>query len=74
MEIHPLRAFRKRQKPPLSQDDLAKVFGVSRVTVTRWESGARLMDPDYLQVVAERTGIPPAKLRPDLAQVLKRPD
>lgn len=69
--IHPLVAYRKGQVPPLSQQDLADRIGVNRVTVTRWESGARKIDEEKLQIVAEKTGIALAELRPDLAERAK---
>lgn len=66
--ISPLRTFRHRQKPKLSQAALAGRLGVTRLTVTRWESGARKIDPDLVPTVAERTGIPAKELRPDLIE------
>jgi transcriptional regulator with XRE-family HTH domain len=69
-QVHPLRAFRENQDPPLSQEQLATLLGVSRVTVTRWESGTRKIDDVHVPLVSEKTGIPRAKLRPDLAALL----
>ena len=66
---HPLKAYRDRHD--LSQGDLADMLGVSRVAVTRWESGARQPDRDLLAKIAEKTGIHPADLRPDLAEIFK---
>lgn len=71
--IHPLKAFRDRQEPRLSQERLADLLGVSRATVNRWETGARKIDDEQLPAIAEKTGIAPAELRPDLAALL-RPD
>lgn len=71
--IHPLKAYRERQSPPLSQDQLAALLGVSRVTITRWESGRRKLEGDLLPLVAEKTGIAPAELRPDLAELFAEP-
>ena len=71
MKSHPLRAFRESREPPLSQEQLADFLGVSRVTVTRWELGTRRIDHEKLPSVAEKTGIAPAVLRPDLARLMR---
>lgn len=68
--VHPLKAYREKQEPPLSQEDLAILLGVTRVTVTRWESGARKMNDEIVPKVSRATGIPAAELRPDLASML----
>lgn len=68
---HPLKTFRENHTPPLSQEQLAGLLGVSRVTVTRWESGARKIDDEKLPVVSAKTGIPRTKLRPDLVALLR---
>jgi transcriptional regulator with XRE-family HTH domain len=62
---HPLTIWRKSKC--LSQREFAEMVGVDRVTVNRWESGARLIDVPWLPAVAAATGIPAARLRPDLA-------
>lgn len=67
----PLKKYREQQNPPLSQEQLAEAIGVSRVTVTRWESGKRKVGETLLSIVSEETGIPVAELRPDLAALLK---
>jgi DNA-binding XRE family transcriptional regulator len=67
--IHPLKAYRENHDPPLSQQDLADLVAVDRVTVTRWESGARKIDEKKLPTVVECTGIAAAVLRPDLAHL-----
>lgn len=66
--ISPLKAFRQKQEPKLSQAALAERLGVTRLTVTRWESGVRKIDPDLVPLVAERTGIPAKELRPDIVE------
>ena len=69
--VHPLKTFRENHQPPLSQQELATLLNVKRETVNRWESGARRVDEDKLPLVAERTGISPADLRPDLIPLAK---
>jgi transcriptional regulator with XRE-family HTH domain len=68
---HPLKEFRERQTPPLRQDQLADLLGVSKASVSRWESGARKVDRELLSKVAVRTGIAPSELRPDIADLMK---
>jgi len=62
---HPLQVWRESRQ--LKHRDLAEMFDVSRVTVLRWEAGTRRIGDRYLPVVEKMTGIPAAKLRPDLA-------
>lgn len=69
--IHPLTAFRERQAPPLSRAKLARLLGVSPASVTRWENGKRQPDKEMLPLIAERTGITPTELRPDLAELMR---
>jgi len=68
---HPLTAFRERQTPPLSRAKLAEILGVTRSTVCRWEAGLRKPDEDLLSTIAEKTGIDPGELRPDLVRALQ---
>jgi transcriptional regulator with XRE-family HTH domain len=70
--LHPLRQYRERQVPPLTQDQLAELLGVSKGTVSRWESGNRKVDDDLLPSVSEKTGISPSELRPDLVALLQQ--
>ena len=72
--VHPLKAYRDRQDPPLTQQGLADLLGVDRVTVTRWESGSRKPEAEKLPIIAEKTGIAPSDLRPDLAEAMKQPE
>ena len=66
---HPLRAYRDSRG--LTQDVLAKELGVTSISVSRWETGARQIDPTKLDLVSEKTGIPKRELRPDLAEVMR---
>lgn len=65
MTIRPLielREYRTSQKPPLSQRQMALILGVSRVTVARWEAGARRPDREYVPELSKLTGVEPAEL------------
>jgi len=70
-EPHPLRVFRENRKPPLTQGQLAELCGVTRVTVSRWETGSKKMAEGLVPTVSKRTGIPRDKLRPDLAHLMR---
>jgi transcriptional regulator with XRE-family HTH domain len=63
---HPIRAYRERQSPPLSQGEFGERVGVTRFTVMRWEGGAPI-DEKLLPAVSKETGIPARELRPDIA-------
>jgi transcriptional regulator with XRE-family HTH domain len=69
--LHPLAAYRDRQDPKMSQADLGRLLGVTRVTVHRWESGARKIDPELVASISQKTGIPGRLLRPDLASMME---
>ena len=71
---HPLKTYREKQEPPLSQADLAKLLNVSFITVWRWEAHKRSIDERLLPSVSEKTGISRDKLRPDLAELLRQPE
>jgi DNA-binding XRE family transcriptional regulator len=67
---HPLKAFRERHEPKLSQAALAETLGVNRLAVVRWETGVRKIDKSKLSDVSSKTGIPTKELRPDLAELM----
>jgi transcriptional regulator with XRE-family HTH domain len=69
--IHPLKAYRERQSPPLSQDELATLLGVSKASISRWETGERKPELELLPGIREKTGILPEQMRPDMAAVLR---
>ena len=69
-ELHPLKKFRKKQSPPLSPADLARLLGVSRSYVLRLENGERKPGRELLPVIKKKTGIEPRALRPDLAEAM----
>ncbi len=72
MGTHPLRVFREKQSPPLSQATLAKMLGVSRPYLHRIEKGARQPGRDLLPIITEKTGIAPRELRPDWSEAVER--
>lgn len=50
------------------------LLGVSKPTVSRWESGERKIADELLGKVVEVTGIPARQLRPDLADLMAPPE
>lgn len=68
---HPIKAYRERQMPPLSQGQLGKDIGVTRFTILRWEKGWPI-DVEKLSDVVKVTGIPAKELRPDITDKLER--
>lgn len=70
--IKALKDYRENHKPRLTQKQLAELLDVKKATVSRWETGERKIDEAKLTAVAERTGIPAADLRPDLAELMKQ--
>ena len=67
--FHPLELYRARQNPPLSRAALGKLLKVSRETVWRWETGDLKPGPKALKRIADKTGVAPHELRPDLAHL-----
>jgi transcriptional regulator with XRE-family HTH domain len=57
-----LKAYRKRQRPPLSVTALAEKMGVSPAAVSRWESGKRRPDKKFVPTLAKMTGVPALEL------------
>lgn len=57
-----LAEYRERQNPPLTRSALADKIGVSRATISRWESGKRSVDKPFVPVVSELTGVPVLEL------------
>jgi transcriptional regulator with XRE-family HTH domain len=68
--VHPLKAYRVSQQPPLTQRALANLLDVSTAAVSRWEAGYRLPDVERVKLIAEKTGNAPAVLRSDLAELM----
>jgi transcriptional regulator with XRE-family HTH domain len=71
-EKHPLKILADyRAAAGKTQADLAKDLDVAEMTVSRWETGDRKIGIKSLPTVAEKTGIPESKLRPDLARLMQ---
>jgi transcriptional regulator with XRE-family HTH domain len=62
MNEHPLKIFRERHTPPLTQQQLAQLLGVSKATISRYESGKRAPLRKDLPRLSAITGITPAAL------------
>jgi DNA-binding transcriptional regulator YdaS (Cro superfamily) len=63
-----LTKWRESHEPRLSLTGAALVLGVSKPTVSRWETGTRKVNRKKLSTVSEKTGIPRPVLRPDIAE------
>lgn len=70
-QVHPLKAFREKQEPPLTQQALAALLGVSKAAISRWETRERQPEQELLPVISEKTGIPISELRPDLEELMR---
>ena len=68
MSQHPITAY--REAAGLSPKQFAAKIGVSRPTVSRWESGNRKPDREQVEKITKETGIPASALRPDWAELL----
>lgn len=47
-------------------DKAAEISGYARSTLYAWANGSRRPDPNKLNEISQRLGIPKQKLRPDL--------
>ena len=65
--LHPIRAYRLRQDPSISLEDLADRVGTSKPNLHRIETGKQKLSEDLLFKIVAETAIPAHLLRPDLA-------
>lgn len=63
--VHPIAAYRAANDNQ-TQEALGRELGVTGITVSRWETGARKIAPRLVQKVSDKTRIPAQVLRPDL--------
>jgi len=59
---HPLTVYRKAQKPPLTQTELARRLGLDRSTICRIENGSRGLSTDALRAIVRATGLSAERL------------
>lgn len=59
---HPLKVFRKKRD--LTQADLATLLGVTKATISRWETGERAPRRSDIWRIASKTGLTPVDLLP----------
>lgn len=67
--MHPVRAFRLEQNPPLTLEDLAERIGTTKANLSRIETRKQELCVQLLPRVVAETGIPARQLRPDLAKL-----
>lgn len=60
--VHPMRAFRLRQEPPLSQATLAELAETSEATICRIENGQPYVRQPLLKRLMKITGLPAAEI------------
>ncbi len=62
MNTNPLKVWRDRQDPKISQEKLAELIGVRAMTVSRWERGGHLPNKKHWPKIEKATGIAPSQL------------
>ena len=65
-DMEKLREWRLAHSDIQTLDKAATLFGVSAVSVHRYETGQRSIKPKLVLHISEVTGIPPHELRPDI--------
>jgi transcriptional regulator with XRE-family HTH domain len=66
---HLIRHYRMAHGVTL--DDLARRIKRSKTALHKMETDKQMIPVDLLPKIAAETGIPPAKLRPDLAKLME---
>jgi transcriptional regulator with XRE-family HTH domain len=57
MTENPIRAWRERQTPKVSQEILGERIGVDAMTISRWENGETEPQKKYRDKIEEVTGL-----------------
>lgn len=57
MQDHPFAFFRKTRDPQMTMEALAELLGVTKATISRWESGERFPERELWARIKETTGI-----------------
>lgn len=65
--MHPIRKYRRAQTPRMPLRQLAADVGISKVSLSRIETGKQALTPELAMKFAVRTGIPARVLCPELA-------
>lgn len=68
-----IRDYRLNQKPKMPQETLAAKVGITKASLSRVESGKLSLSIALARKLADATGIPFRKLRPDLAEMVDAP-
>lgn len=70
--IHPLRAWRLAQTPPVTLEVLAGRLGTTKASLSRIENGKQVCGFDLVKKVVTETGISARLLRGDIAPLFFR--
>lgn len=65
--VHPVRAYRLSQSPPVKLRELAKRLGTTTANLSRIETGKQAVSDVLLVKLVAETGISARVFRPDLA-------
>lgn len=66
--LHPLRAWRKGQTPPMTLAALAEKLGTSKGNLSRIEAGNQPMSIDMARRARDVTGLSLSALLPEMAR------
>lgn len=67
--LHPIRAWRQQQEPPVTLEKLATEIESTDATLSRIENGKLELTTDLAARISAYTGIPMRTLCPDIAKL-----